>query len=147
MQEAVPKKCRLAIIAGARDYERVVQHQGARTRVVPFTEQPWHEIDQADIIISRAGALAGYEILCSAKKVIFIPFPHAIDRHQYYNAEYFTKIGDALLYDEADITAGMLVQRMQHFLSLKERFGTKIVRDADKRIADCVVRDLDHEET
>ena len=141
LQEIIPKKWLLTIIAGQRDCARVMRSKGKRTRVIPFTDEPWQEIRQADLIISRAGALAGYEILALDKRVIWIPFPYAIDDHQYHNALYFVRLGDALVQQENDLTAQTLVRCIHELLSRKRTRGTRIIRDADKRIVDYIVQD------
>ncbi len=42
----------------------------------------------SDIIVSRAGGIATTEILYLNKNAILIPYPYAVDDHQYYNALY-----------------------------------------------------------
>lgn len=141
LQKIMPEKWFLTIIAGDRDYARIMRAKGERIRVIPFTEKPWQEIRQADLIISRAGALAGYEILALNKKVIWIPFPYAIDDHQFHNALYFAKLGDALVQQEIDLTADSLARCIGELLRKKRKQGTRIIRDAEKRIVDYMLQD------
>jgi UDP-N-acetylglucosamine--N-acetylmuramyl-(pentapeptide) pyrophosphoryl-undecaprenol N-acetylglucosamine transferase len=145
LQGLLPRGWRFTIISGIRDHERVTLLKSSQTRVLPFTEKPWDEIRDADIVVSRAGALAGYEILCLGKKVIFIPFPYAIDDHQYYNAEYFTLVGDALLCAEKDLTAEMLAERIRELLKRKMRGAKNIIRDAEENIVAYLLGDLVYE--
>ena len=146
LQALMPKKWYITVISGARDYDRVTQHLKARTRILSFAEKPWEEIMAADIIVSRAGALAGYEILCLNKKVVFVPFPYAIDNHQYYNAEYFARIGNAVVIDEGNLTAEKLMRELSVLLRRKQRKTALVLKDADERIADSIAGDLLNEE-
>lgn len=146
MQEIMPKKWRLILISGNRDHARVVHRSGKNTRVLSFVERPWQEISEADVIISRAGALAGYEILSLNKKVIFIPFPYALDDHQHHNAVYFSQIGDALVHGEKGLTAEALTELVHQLLKKRSMRRAMTLTDAEKRIADCLMKDLEHAE-
>ena len=145
LRRATPGKWRVTIIAGTRDYERMARVKDTRTRVLPFTEKPWEEINQADIVVSRAGALAGYEILCLGKKVIFIPFPYAIDDHQYHNAEYFAQVGDAMVLREQGLSGEMLLTSIKELLRHKRSSTECIVKDAEEKIVDLLLSDIEHE--
>ena len=145
LRRSMPKQWRLTVISGARDYERMMRIKDAHTRVLSFTETPWEEIRQADIVVSRAGALAGYEILCLGKKTIFIPFPFAIDDHQYHNAQYFARAGDATVLREQDLSGNMLLTRIKELLKHKFVGTGRVVRDAEEKIVDLLLCDIEYE--
>jgi UDP-N-acetylglucosamine--N-acetylmuramyl-(pentapeptide) pyrophosphoryl-undecaprenol N-acetylglucosamine transferase len=147
LRSSMLNRWRLTIISGQRDYERMRKMEDSRTRVLPFTERPWEEIGQADIVVSRAGALAGYEILCMGKKTIFIPFPYAIDDHQYHNAEYFSRVGDATVLQEQHLSVEMLSTRIKDLLKRKS-VGTKhLIRNAEEKIVKLLLSDIRYEKT
>ncbi len=145
LQGSSPENWRFTIIAGTRDYERTKELKGGHTRVLSFTHTPWEQITDADIVVSRAGALAGYELLYLGKKVIFIPFPHAIDDHQYYNAEYFARVGDAICIREENISGEILAMRIKELAERKRIREAKIAKDAEDKIVDIVMGDLTDE--
>lgn len=58
----------------------------------------------ADIIICRAGALTVSEVSCAGKCAVFIPLPHAIDNHQYYNAMSLVEKNAGFMLDQAEMT-------------------------------------------
>lgn len=134
MQNILPDHLRLRIVCGKRDYEWVRSSLTGSTTVIPFTQNPWNEINNADVIVSRAGALAGYEIAVSGRPVIFVPFPYAIDRHQYYNAQYFAMTANAVLMEEKDLTVARLLAEVEklHFDAQKAKAG--LILDAESRI-------------
>jgi UDP-N-acetylglucosamine--N-acetylmuramyl-(pentapeptide) pyrophosphoryl-undecaprenol N-acetylglucosamine transferase len=111
---------------------------------LPFAEKPWQEIGKADVIVSRAGALAGYEILSMNKKVLFIPFPYALDNHQYHNAVYFSRVGNAVVHGEQDLTADTLCGLVKGLVKTRRMKRAETIRDAEKRIADCLIQDVRH---
>ena len=141
IQGILPKKYQIVIICGKRDFNWVNSRRNGRTKVIPFTSSLWEEMQDADAIVSRSGALAGYEILLSNKPVVFIPFPFAVDNHQYYNAGYFTGVGDAILLEEKNLTKELLVQRIEERLHTKVKKKIKIILDAEKRIADVIMKE------
>jgi UDP-N-acetylglucosamine--N-acetylmuramyl-(pentapeptide) pyrophosphoryl-undecaprenol N-acetylglucosamine transferase len=141
LARVLPKIFQLTIISGHRDYAWVYDQRDSRTTVIAFSDSPWYEIHTADIIISRAGALAGYEILCLSKPTIFIPYPYAIDNHQYYNAEYFSSIGNAIVVDEKDVTTELLVEKINELLHCKTKAKTGIITDAEIKIADLILKE------
>ncbi|KPJ72410.1 hypothetical protein AMJ52_06420 [candidate division TA06 bacterium DG_78] len=141
LSEILPKGFKITIISGHRDYAWVNEQKDSRTAVISFSDSPWCEINAADIVISRAGALVGYEILFLNKPTIFIPFPYAIDNHQYYNAEYFSSIGNAIMIEEKDVTTELLVEKINEVFHYRTKRKTGVVINAEKKIADVVLKE------
>ena len=142
LQSLLPKEYQIVIITGKRDYDWVRSKRNGRTDVIPFTLTPWQEIQDADVIITRSGALYGYEVLSSNRPAIFIPFPFAIDNHQYHNAEYFSQSGNAIIIEEKDATKELLAEKIKVMMQRETKTKSEIILDADKRIADVVLKDL-----
>lgn len=140
LQSILTKDFRITIISGPRDYQRVHKLCEGTTRVIAFTDTPWIDIANADVIISRSGALAGYELMTSGKPVIFIPFPYAIDDHQYYNAEYFSRIGNAKVLREDEVDEYTLRDAIHRMIDMKIRKSTLIL-DAEKRIVEAIIKE------
>lgn len=145
MQDHLPQGWQLTVIAGTRDHERVSRMKKGRTQVVPFTARPWEEIARADVIVSRAGALAGYEIMALDKRTIFIPFPHAVDAHQQHNAQYFAEVGNALVADEDGLTAERLRSMIGELLTMRRRGRTVLAPNAARVIAGFLAKDFENE--
>jgi UDP-N-acetylglucosamine--N-acetylmuramyl-(pentapeptide) pyrophosphoryl-undecaprenol N-acetylglucosamine transferase len=142
IQVMLPKEYQIVVISGRRDYDWVNSRRNGRTKVISFTNTPWNEIQNADLIVSRSGALAGYEILSSNRPVIFIPFPFAIDDHQYYNADYFSKVGNASVIREKDLNEKILVNKILKFTSVGVKKRSNIIFDAEKKIADVILKEM-----
>jgi len=140
IQKFLPKGYEIIIICGKRDYTWVNSKRNGRTKVLPFTFSPWNEMRDADVIVSRSGALAGYEILSSNIPTVFIPFPYAIDDHQYHNAEYFSLMGNAVVMREENVTEKILVEKIIRLISTKKKKST-INLGAEKKIADIIFKD------
>ncbi|UCC12168.1 MAG: UDP-N-acetylglucosamine--N-acetylmuramyl-(pentapeptide) pyrophosphoryl-undecaprenol N-acetylglucosamine transferase [candidate division WOR-3 bacterium] len=141
LQHILPAQYMLVIISGHRDYEWVMKRKTKRTRVIPFSHAPWLELKRADVVISRSGALTGYEIVSSNVPAVFIPYPYAVDDHQWFNAQYFVSQGGGMVMRQEDITASRLAEAIRK-LSARKRQRIRVVNDAEKRIADVITAEV-----
>jgi UDP-N-acetylglucosamine--N-acetylmuramyl-(pentapeptide) pyrophosphoryl-undecaprenol N-acetylglucosamine transferase len=99
----------------------------------------------ADVVVSRAGAIALAEICACGKPSVLVPYPHAAEDHQTVNASILVNNGAALMV--ADQTAGQeLVDALLDLVADKEkceRFGnaasTLYVKNADMVIAGHII--------
>jgi UDP-N-acetylglucosamine--N-acetylmuramyl-(pentapeptide) pyrophosphoryl-undecaprenol N-acetylglucosamine transferase len=67
----------------------------------------------ADLVISRAGAMSVTEICVAGKAAIFVPYPHAAEDHQTYNAKALVKKQAALLIKDADVKTLLINKTIQ----------------------------------
>ena len=70
----------------------------------------------ADLVISRAGANTVAELIISNIPAILIPYPKAVDNHQYYNAKFLADSGKAILILDKDLNKNILAQNIEGFL-------------------------------
>jgi UDP-N-acetylglucosamine--N-acetylmuramyl-(pentapeptide) pyrophosphoryl-undecaprenol N-acetylglucosamine transferase len=56
----------------------------------------------ADVVICRAGALTVAELACVGVASVLVPFPHAVDDHQTFNAKYLSDAGAAKLIQQSE---------------------------------------------
>jgi len=146
LQATLPSEYRIRIISGERDYKWVDRSRNGRSEVIPFTTAPWIEFRGSDVIVSRSGALAGYEIMAAGRNTVFVPFPHAVDNHQFHNAQYFAEIGGALVLEEKNLTAEILSKTIQKIAGRKVDPNRLIILDAEHRITDKILNDISPEE-
>ena len=92
--------------------------------IVPFIDDMVAAYDWADVVIARAGALTVSEIAHRRRPAIFVPLPHAVDDHQFHNAQQLVQLGGAVCCRQADFTPQWLAQQLQlwcdtpHLLSI-----------------------------
>ena len=119
-----------------------------RYRLYEFIEEEIGDVLAAsDLIISRAGAGALYEIAFLGKPSILIPLPRSKSRgEQIDNARYFQEHGAACLIEDERLNGSILGSTVTGLLQdpvrLKEMGAraSKLVRiDAQKRIADILL--------
>ncbi len=58
----------------------------------------------ADVVICRAGALTIAELASVGVASVLVPFPHAVDDHQTYNAKYLSDAGAAQLIQQSEFS-------------------------------------------
>ena len=95
----------------------------------------------ADIVISRAGAMAIAELCVVKKPVVFVPFPFAAENHQTVNAQNLVAKNAGLMIrdDEAKEklvnTAMDLIKNEKRQEELKANIGKLAITDADEVVA------------
>jgi UDP-N-acetylglucosamine--N-acetylmuramyl-(pentapeptide) pyrophosphoryl-undecaprenol N-acetylglucosamine transferase len=108
---------RLAIThqTGERDLELVrdgYRRAGLEARVEPFLFAMDREIDDADLVICRAGATTIAELTAAGRASVLVPLPTAADDHQRKNAEVLAAAGAAEIVEQKDLTGALLATRI-----------------------------------
>jgi len=70
----------------------------------------------ADLIISRAGSGAIFEIAAFGKASILIPLKEAAQNHQFYNAYEYTHAGACGVIEEENLKPGLFIQEVKRIL-------------------------------
>jgi len=102
----------------------------------------------ADIVISRAGAMAKAELCVVKKPVLFVPFPFAAEDHQTVNAMNLVEKGAALMVKDNEAmdklvqTIIELAKNEQKQNELKENIGKYTVTNADDHIASEILKSI-----
>jgi len=95
----------------------------------------------ADIIVSRAGAMASAELCIAGKPVIFVPYPYAAEDHQTSNALALVKHNAATMVKDVDVKTDLIkkIKIIAGDKNMQQIMATDIrkfaIRDADERIA------------
>lgn len=74
-----------------------------------FDDMPQRLAD-ADLVISRAGAGAVFEVCAAGRAAVFVPFPHAADDHQTKNAMALVSANAAMLIPGAEVSGARLAE-------------------------------------
>lgn len=99
------------IIAGKADCERVTAlAQGLQNvKVLGFCADMPAAYAAADGVIARSGASTLTELSVLGKACLLVPYPFAVDNHQYYNAKIFSDAGAAVLCPQEDLTTQQIL--------------------------------------
>lgn len=79
----------------------------------PFISEMAVAYSAADLVLSRAGAIAVSEIAALGKPSILIPFPHAAGDHQTKNAEAMVKDNAARMVADAQASEELILEALQ----------------------------------
>ena len=77
---------------------------GVRANCVAFISDMAGAYAWADLVICRSGALTVAELAAAGLASILVPFPHAVDDHQTYNAKFLAAVGGAILLPQDEMT-------------------------------------------
>ena len=81
--------------------------------VSPFIDDMSAAYTAADVVVSRSGAMAVAEIAVTGKASIFVPYPHAAEDHQTFNAMALVSIGAAYMVKDNEVDEN-LIHLLQH---------------------------------
>jgi UDP-N-acetylglucosamine--N-acetylmuramyl-(pentapeptide) pyrophosphoryl-undecaprenol N-acetylglucosamine transferase len=107
-------------LTGPEDAKRMqAAYAGQRCRAVvrPFLTEMELALGAATLAINRAGASSLAEIAAVQLPAILIPYPHATDDHQLYNARAFVESGAAELISQASASPELLTESILRLLS------------------------------
>ncbi len=83
-----------------------------------------------ELVISRAGANAVFELLALKKPAVFIPLPRSASRgDQILNAAYFERKGYAMVVEQERLTADTLVTAVTALYANRDKFRDAIAND------------------
>src|SRR5215510_14149788 len=135
---------------GENDFYRVrdaFENSGLKAEVKPFIDKMVDEFDEADLVISRAGATTVAELAAAGKPAIMIPFPYAADDHQRKNAEAIERAGAGRMILQAELTPERLAKELLWLVRDPQQLGRMAEAgkslgrpDAAKRVVDLAMR-------
>jgi len=127
-------------------HEALLKAQDLKSvKVFEFIKEMDYAYAAADVVVSRAGALAIAELCIVAKPVVFVPYPHAAEDHQTSNAMALVRHNAAEMVKDSDAQTE-LVKKLKYLLQdevaqtvMKRNLAAMAIRNADERIATKVI--------
>lgn len=113
-------------------------------KVMPFIREMEMAYAAADVVVSRAGAMAIAELCVVGKPVIFVPYPFAAEDHQTANAKELEAAGAAEMVKDETVKSTLvpallaLVKNETKRKQFIENIKKKGVKDADQKIAEII---------
>jgi len=114
----------------AKRVHQIYQEKHVQAQIWPFCELMEHVYSLADLVVSRSGASSMSEMLYYGLPSILVPYPHAAEDHQNFNAEVMVKHGAAkkVLETEPDVVKNLA--RYLHGLMKNEELRQSLVASA-----------------
>jgi UDP-N-acetylglucosamine--N-acetylmuramyl-(pentapeptide) pyrophosphoryl-undecaprenol N-acetylglucosamine transferase len=130
--------------AGVDDLERVkasYREFGVNAEVVPFISDMEEAYGKADLIVCRSGALTVSEIAAAGLASVLVPYPHAVDDHQRWNARYLSESGAAFLIPQNEFEPSRLAELIESMdrrklLEMASRARKLAMTDATEKVAE-----------
>ncbi len=144
----IPVEIRPKVIHQAgrdKDVETIARYESVNVeaKVQPFLSDMADAYADADLVVCRAGALTIAELAAAGMPSILVPFPHAVDDHQTFNARYLSDAGAAVLLDQSSLDPDVLAKEVTRLLGdrelllkMSQRAKKLALPDATKRVAD-----------
>jgi UDP-N-acetylglucosamine--N-acetylmuramyl-(pentapeptide) pyrophosphoryl-undecaprenol N-acetylglucosamine transferase len=135
-------------ITGVSDYgwaSAAYEELSVEHRVHSFVDRIEEAYSASDLIVTRSGASAIFEIAYFGRPMILIPYPFALS-HQSENARIFTARGAAVRIDEKDLSGDMMKDRIESLLKdrsilseMGESARSMSVPDSSRSLAQAVL--------
>ncbi|MEW6662256.1 MAG: undecaprenyldiphospho-muramoylpentapeptide beta-N-acetylglucosaminyltransferase [Bacillota bacterium] len=88
--------------------------------IVPYIYQMENALAAADLVVSRAGAAFISELLICGRPSILVPYPHAAENHQEYNARVLEKEKAAVVILDKELDGNSLCREVFHLMERPE---------------------------
>ena len=114
-------------------------------KIIDYLKEMPKYMLNADLVISRAGAISISELKYTRTPSILIPSPNVTDNHQTYNAKAMEKKGFAKMIEEKDIDKNEicdLIKSPEFIMSLEENLVSLNEKEASKEIFDYIMKDV-----
>lgn len=147
---AVVQQCRPADLESVRE---IYAAAGIEAELAPFFADVPERFRRAHLIVARAGASTVAEIQAVGRPAILVPYPHAADDHQTFNARVMQHAGAGWLMPERYFTIDNLVLALERLFkpdneTLNELAGLARAlsrTDAARRLAELVASVAGHD--
>ena len=112
--------------------------------VCSFLDDMGAAFSMADIIICRAGATTIAEITAIGIPAILIPYPHAADNHQYWNAMELASNGGGYLLQQIDLTPEKIIELITDLFNNKEKYDRMKMFNKEMGMPNAAMRVVDN---
>lgn len=130
-------------VTGNGDYDRVKAELGddcVTHKLISFCDDMASLYAIADLALMRSGASSLSEISYLGVASILVPYPYAADDHQTKNAEVFEQANAALMRQEKDLDAGVLVADVTAIFGDADKLNAMSKASAALGVKDAAVR-------
>ncbi|MCK5696169.1 MAG: undecaprenyldiphospho-muramoylpentapeptide beta-N-acetylglucosaminyltransferase [Desulfobacula sp.] len=145
--------CNIIHQTGIKDEPKILKKY-ERLKINATAKAFFHNMPQllemADLAITRAGAGTISELCINGIPAILVPFPHAADDHQSFNAKDLEKKDAVVMIKDSELTGEILKETMEGLIGNKERLAHMAERfkhlampDAAEKIAAFILKTKD----
>lgn len=107
---------------------------------LPFSDNMAGLLQRANLAISRAGAGTITELAFTSTPAVLIPYPYAAENHQTYNAQELADAGAAAIYQQSELTAEILQEKVCQWLRSPELLAEMANKAQSLAVTDSAAR-------
>ena len=133
----ISQQCRKEFIELTRAlYSRTQAH----VELAPFLDHMGERYKKAQLVISRAGASSVVEVATVGRPALFIPYPHAMDDHQVYNAQEAINLEGGWMMKEKDFNFNILATYLAELMTSPWKLMSAAVNIHSLAVSDASLR-------
>lgn len=124
--------------------------QQVPAKVSEFIQDMADAFSWADLIICRSGAMTVSEVSAAGAAALFVPFPYAIDDHQWHNAQELAQDGSAICLRQVEFETGKWISTVEalaadrlQLIKMAEQARSHAKLNATADVADICMEVLD----
>lgn len=128
-------KYNIVYATGKKQYDIVIDKVGkvnSNIKILPYIENMSKELENADLVISRSGALTVTELCTIGVPAILIPLATAAENHQEFNAKVMESVGACKIILDKDCNANNIEKAIDEMLSKDAREISKKAKSVMK---------------
>ncbi len=144
-KDDLPQEFKVIHQTGAADAEMVREAYGVakiKANTSAFFDNMADLLEQADLVVCRAGATTLAELTVLHKASILVPYPFAADNHQAKNGEFLVQGGAAQMFDQKNLDKRLLGEAIIKLIrdnNLREQIGENAGKLAKPDAAKIIV--------
>lgn len=113
----IEQQCRVDVMDATRTAYAAM---GIQADLAPFFSDIPQRLASAHLVIGRAGASTVAELACAGRPALLVPYPSAMDNHQYYNAQSVADANAGWVMVQDGFTPQALAARLEMLLLTPE---------------------------
>ncbi len=129
-------------ITGEREFQKVsdfYKEKGLKVLTLAFSHRMELIYRASTVAVSRAGASTITELSLYGVPALFIPFPHAVHDHQYYNAKEIEELGGGLVARQEEATSEKVIKAVDRLIQFREEFSKHMSSFANPLACDDMI--------
>ena len=109
------------------------EEQGIAHCVLPFCSEMEFAWQAADLVIARSGAATLAEMELYGVPGVLIPYPQAMDNHQWHNARYLEKLGGAVVLEQKKLNPDKLGEILEQLFQRRYEMRNILLEQSRSR--------------
>lgn len=117
LPKALKSKLHITQQTRVPETQEVYKAMGVEAELYPFLTNVSKLLQEAHLVICRSGGSTVAELMAMGRPAILLPYPHAMDDHQYYNAKNLEALGAGWIVREGMNCAKELESHLHRLLT------------------------------